>query len=124
MLPKSYCQAYHSLVKNLLTLQQHLKQEQADVSTIQETYEQGQKIFTEQILTLSPEEIDPTLVSRWQSVQTEIHRSLRLIGTDLLFWRTSKQQTTANTRLNLMSDRLARMIEYCQIMEKGLPSQE
>lgn len=116
MLLKSYRQAYHALLKTLLSLQQHLQGSDPDVVIVQQTFEQAHKLFTEQILKLNPTEIEPMLTSRWQSIQTEIHRGLRLLGTDILFWRTSKQNATASTRLTVIGDRLGRLIDYCQVI--------
>lgn len=123
MLPKSYRQAYHTWVKSLLTLQEQLYSPTPDVAMIEQTFQQVQQIFTAQILPLNSQEINLDIASRWQSIQTEIHRSLRLLATDILFLRTSKQSTSVRAKLTTISDRLCRLMEYCQLMEKGLTSE-
>ncbi|WP_013325279.1 heterocyst frequency control protein PatD [Gloeothece verrucosa] len=117
MLPKSVRQAYHSLLKTLLILQQHLEAKEPDVTGLQAIFEEIEQIFAAKILPLTSLEAPLELPERWQSIQTEIHRDWRLLRTDFLFWRTSSQRATAKTRLTLLKSRLARLIDYCQILD-------
>ena len=40
---------------------------------------------------VSGEDLEPQALSRWQSVQTEIHREMKLLSTELLFLQLGRQ---------------------------------
>ncbi|NER08174.1 MAG: heterocyst frequency control protein PatD [Okeania sp. SIO3C4] len=48
-----------------------------------------------------------------QSAQTEVNRLMRLLGTDVTFLRSAKQADTQSKRLGQVSDRLSRLLEFC-----------
>jgi hypothetical protein len=61
------------------------------------------------------QEIAPLMEDDWriQSYKTEISKQLRLLEVDVMFLQGARQPTTAQTRLNVISDRLNTLIQYC-----------
>jgi hypothetical protein len=66
------------------------------------------QVFVEEIAPLV--EVD----SRSQSYKTEISKQLRLLEVDVMFLQGARQPATVQTRLNMISDRLSTLIQYCQ----------
>lgn len=77
-----------------------------------------QQRFKEQILTLSLEQVPGELVSSVQSYRTEIHKQMRLLATDVMFFQTARQPATRKQRLSQMSQRLKALIGYCDALLK------
>ena len=77
-----------------------------------------QQWFQQNIVVLDSADIELSIVARWQSVQTEIKREFKLLATDILFFASARQNTTQNKRLKSISDRLTKLIGYCQILLK------
>lgn len=77
-----------------------------------------QKLFKEQILTLSLEQLPGEIVSSVQSYRTEIHKQMRLLATDVMFFQTARQPGTRKQRLSQMSQRLTALIGYCDALLK------
>ncbi|MHC5609629.1 MAG: heterocyst frequency control protein PatD [Nostoc sp.] len=50
---------------------------------------------------------------RVQSYQTEMSKQLRLLEIDVMFLQGARQASTAQTRLQTISDRLTILIQYC-----------
>jgi len=65
-----------------------------------------QRFFQEQVASLTAEGIDPSLVSRWQSVQTEMHKQMRLLAVNLTFFQASRQLYTREQRQGQIVSRL------------------
>ncbi len=117
MLSRSHSQACQNLLQDLRCLQEQATMTHGDISSLQQAFEQVQQTFAQDVMGLSSEGLDPAIASRWQSLQTEMHRTLRLLATDLLFLRSCRQATTRQQRLGLICDRIQQMIDYCQVME-------
>lgn len=71
-------------------------------------------MFKQEILSLSNDIIDSSLHPIWQSFQTESHRCLRLLSTNMLFLTSSKSEATRLERLAQIKNLLDLMISYCQ----------
>jgi hypothetical protein len=74
-----------------------------------------QQFFQEQIVPLDSDE--------WheRSYRTEISKQLRLLDIDILFLQGAKQQSTVETRLKGISDRISILAGYCQAVLDGKP---
>lgn len=74
-----------------------------------------QQFFQEQIVPLDSDE--------WyeRSYRTEISKQLRLLDIDILFLQGAKQQSTVETRLRGISDRISILTGYCQAVLDGKP---
>jgi hypothetical protein len=116
MLPTLHQKAYQKLLTVLRALREQIDSPNSRVTAIQEKFQQIQQVFQEDIMPLKSDELEGAIASRFQSVQTEMHRALRLLGTDILFLRSSKQAATSEQRLAAIRDRLDQMIGFCQAM--------
>lgn len=116
MLPDSYSQAYQEFLKILLVWQDNVNCNNFDVVALQNSFQEVQHFFQTEIVSLSEESLDENIVSRWRSIATEMHRTFKLLSTDTIFLRSAKQSTTQQQRLKSISDRLAQLIGYCQLM--------
>ena len=116
MLPTSHLSAYQEFLTVLLTLRDRSIEEPPDAAALQNNFERVQQIFAQQIMTLNDEQLETEMAARWQSVQTEIYRALRLLKTDIMFLRSSKQAATIEQRLGSVRDRLEKIIGYCQVI--------
>jgi hypothetical protein len=74
-----------------------------------------QQFFQEQIVPLDSDE--------WheRSYRTEVSKQLRLLDIDILFLQGAKQQSTVETRLKGISDRISILTGYCQAVLDGKP---
>jgi hypothetical protein len=78
--------------------------------------QKGKKLLTyfqQEILTLTDDEWESSFCSSWQSFQTETHRCLRLLNTDLLFFASSTNQQTRQQRILQIKNRLETIRSYC-----------
>ncbi len=116
MLPELHNQAYQTLLNALLEFRDRATAGNLEVDSLQKKFQQVQQVFQGQIISLTSDGLDAAIAPRWQSVQTEIHRALRLLEADILFLRSSRQASTSQQRLASLSDRLEKIIGYCQVM--------
>jgi polyhydroxyalkanoate synthesis regulator protein len=75
-----------------------------------------QQLFKEQILTRSLDQLPGDMVASVQSYRTEIHKQMRLLETDVMFFQTARQPATRQQRLSQMSQRLKTLIGYCDAL--------
>ena len=85
-------------------------------TAINEQFKQLQISFQENMLPLTDADLSAAIAPRWQSIQTEIKREFRLLSTDILFWTSSRQASTRDTKLQSVKKRITKLIGYCQIM--------
>ena len=129
MLPESHQQEYQdflTLLKKLqifcTTLSLETKQNkepeafQSDILLLQQRFENLQPWFEQHILSLTEEKIEQKSAIRWQSIQTEIKREFRLLTTNILLLKSSRQIGTLSTRIETIKNNLAKLTDYCQIM--------
>jgi oligoendopeptidase F len=116
MLPTLHKKTYQKLLSILLALREEIAAPNSRLTSIQEAFQQIQRVFQDEILSLGDDELQDAIASRAHSVQTEMHRALRLLETDIMFLRSSKQIATSEQRLATVRDRLEMLIGYCQAM--------
>ncbi|MEA5511171.1 heterocyst frequency control protein PatD [Crocosphaera sp. UHCC 0190] len=114
MLPKFSHQSYTNLGEALLNLQEQVRAKDLEIDGLRTRFEQVQQVFEQEIMGVTLEDLDSSAIALQQSAKTEIHRMLRLLGTDLLFLQSSRQAGTTQQRLQKISDRLEQLISYCQ----------
>lgn len=112
MLPLSYRERYQTFLEILHQIQDQLHQQEVVPTQLQSLYSQLQQYFQQQLMPLTGDELSGELFSQWQSSQTEMHRHLRLLQTDLMFWQTSKSGDTSQQRLATVRDRVQTLIEF------------
>lgn len=69
--------------------------------------------FQQQIQPLGFEDWPPSQRSLLASVRVEMHKQLRLLGTDLMFLGAARRSGTAQQRLGQVGDRLTALAGYC-----------
>jgi CII-binding regulator of phage lambda lysogenization HflD len=116
MLPTSHQKSYQKFLDTLLALQQEIDAPNSRVAALSEKLQEVQRVFQTEVMPLESDELQGEIASRFISVQTEIHRALRLLGTDILFLRSSKQVATSQQRLSVVRDRINQIISYCQVI--------
>ena len=89
-----------------------------DRTEVEEIWTNLKQIFQKRIVSLTDENLDRKVASRWISLQTEIQREFRLLNTDWLFWMSSRQQDTKRIRKQAVQERLSKLIKYCQVILK------
>ena len=114
MSPKLHFLAYKELLNGIQELYSYTNMTDLDPTFLFSKFQQVQQIFDEKILVLNEDEVEQAILSEWRSLQTEIHRSLRLLGTDLMLLRSARQGKTLTTRLATVKQRLEQLITYCQ----------
>lgn len=109
MLPVELKPGYTALRETLGEMQEAIAST-PDPAELQTQFKTAQTQFQEEILAPST---DLALSSAVQSAQTEVNRLMRLLGTDVTFLRSAKQADTQVKRLGQVSDRLSRLLEFC-----------
>lgn len=116
MLPKTDFENYQEFLSLLRKMQLNLKSTEPD--NLKQIYQELQQKFTEKIIILTGNELEGSNYQKWQSLQTEIHRSFKLLETQIMFLLTSRQSTTNHKHLNTIDNYLNKLIFYCEEIEK------
>lgn len=111
MLPLSYQQTYQTFFNLLKQLEEMLNAE-ADYEELKAGFSQLQQQFQQEIMALTGEDLTGEIFSQWQSSQTEIHRTMRLLQTDMMFLQTSRNPETSQQRLATVRDRVEKLIQF------------
>ncbi|WP_019507595.1 heterocyst frequency control protein PatD [Pleurocapsa sp. PCC 7319] len=118
MLSPSHNRAYQDFLILLTNFKSFLgnPEEKKANSQIQQKFQELQHWFDKNVTDLDEQELEKAIASRWQSVQTEIKREFKLLTTDILFLKSARQQSTQTKRIQSISDRVTKLIGYCQVM--------
>ncbi|MEQ8995216.1 MAG: heterocyst frequency control protein PatD [Coleofasciculus sp. B1-GNL1-01] len=116
MLIPSQRQSYQDFQHVLDDLHKSIQKHELDKTEIQERFQAVKQLFQARILTLNPDEVNQEHVSAWQSRQTEIHRQMRLLETDMLMLQAARNSATVQSRVAIICDRLNTLIQYCSAM--------
>lgn len=115
MIQETYSHSYETLRRSL----EYLKAVRSDPdlrgSTIQPAFQAVQQAFQD-ILNLGLDGLDPAQAANAQSYYTEINKQLRLLSMDVMFLQASRQTATSQQRQQQMSDRLERLLSYCEAL--------
>ncbi|XHU95273.1 MAG: heterocyst frequency control protein PatD [cyanobacterium endosymbiont of Rhopalodia gibba] len=123
MLPKPHQKFYQKFLASLITLRAQIMMKDINSGRLsqnfhmaQENFHMAQEIFQNHILGLTTENLENYAVSSRPSIQTEIHRTLRLLITDFLFLQSSQKRSTEEQRLKRVLDHIEKLIGYCQLI--------
>ncbi|AFZ23126.1 hypothetical protein Cylst_0799 [Cylindrospermum stagnale PCC 7417] len=100
-------QEYQVLATLLEQLQADANTNQLDAPDLRQRLTSLQEFFRQRIVPLTDTD------SRVQSYRTEISKQLRLLEVDVMFFQGARQASTAQARLQTISDRLTTLIQYC-----------
>ncbi|MBD2040917.1 heterocyst frequency control protein PatD [Microcoleus sp. FACHB-672] len=115
MLPEIHRQHYQRLYELLERLQQiALPEGVPDKATFSKALPQVWQFFQEQILSLPADELDRQTASKVQSYQTEMHKQLKLLDTDVMLLQASRQPATIQQRQAQLGDRIKTLMGYCE----------
>ncbi|HAC63851.1 MAG TPA: hypothetical protein DCF68_10015 [Cyanothece sp. UBA12306] len=117
MIPKFSQKSSKNFKIVLMRIEDAIRAKKLEIVKLSELFRELQDIFLEQILEAKVEGLDPGVTSTVQSTQTEIHRTLRLLRTDILFLQSSRKPETTEQRLGIIGDRIKQLKGYCQIIE-------
>jgi hypothetical protein len=118
MLPSPYRQPYEEFLQSLEQLLSTAQQPSLDGAALKQALQEVQQFFNGRILGVPVEELDPALASRVQSVHTEIHKQLRLLIADAMFFAASRQPATAQQRQSQVLERIQTLIAYAGALLK------
>ncbi|XLQ10998.1 MAG: heterocyst frequency control protein PatD [cyanobacterium endosymbiont of Epithemia adnata isolate EadnSB Bon19] len=107
---------HQKLLASLITLKDQVMMKDIDSKRLSQNFRMLQEIFQNYILGSTTENLENSVVSSWQSIQTEIHRTLRLLITDFLFLQSSHKRSTEKQRLEIVLDHIEKLIGYCQVI--------
>lgn len=113
VLPEDYRQQYQTFERALQRLKGETTRPHPDCTTLQSDFLDVQQLFQLRISSLNLEVLDPAIAARLQSVHTEIHKQLRLLGMDVAFLQAARQSITTQQRQAQMRDRLHIILQFC-----------
>ncbi|WP_088890855.1 heterocyst frequency control protein PatD [Leptolyngbya ohadii] len=112
MLTDRYRQPFQVLQASIDRLTQLIGTGELTVAEV----EAAQQVFQEQVLPLDLEDLEPTIASRLQAIQTEISKQFRLLSTDVVFLKAARQSATATQRQGQIRERLGLLSGYCGVV--------
>lgn len=114
-LPDSYNKKYTQLL-NLLTASINTPLDIELFLTLpeQHPWQKLGKVYEQEILPLTGEELPPEILARWRSIQTEIHRAMKLLTIDISLLRAARSPDLQSQRQKILLDRLTTLTTYCQ----------
>ena len=107
---------YQELQQALEDLQKTAAQDNLDRAGLAAEYQKVQQFFGNQIMRADSGELDQSETPPEQSYLTEIHKQLRMLGTDVAFLQASRQPATATARQTAAIARLNTLIGYCDAL--------
>lgn len=113
ILSENSYQRYQELQQALEQLQKTAAQDNLDRTALAAEYQKVQQFFGNQIMRTDSSELDSSETPPEQSYLTEIHKQLRMLGTDVTFLQASRQPATATGRQTAAIARLNTLIGYC-----------
>jgi hypothetical protein len=124
ILSENRYQRYQELKQALEQLQKTATQDNLDRTALAAEYQKVQQFFGNQIMRNDSSELDPSETPPEQSYLTEIHKQLRMLGTDVTFLQASRQPTTATARQTAAIARLNTLIGYCVALLQIQPERQ
>ncbi len=128
ILPNAYLEKYQQLSGLIMQLENVLQNSplvmlgvEENCQKLQDFYQKqifplGEEIFTEDLTENTGLEVSPEVASRWRSLHTETHRSIKLLALDLSLLKAARSPQIQQTRTQGMRDRLATLTSYCQVL--------
>ncbi|HEY9794227.1 MAG TPA: heterocyst frequency control protein PatD [Leptolyngbyaceae cyanobacterium] len=116
MLQLSHRQGYQEFQQALEHMRKRAAATELDEVALQENFQDVQQLFQSKIASLSVNDLLPDYESRWQSIQTEIYKQMRLLGTDVMLLQASRSSATSHTRQAGLCDRINTLIHYCEAL--------
>ena len=109
------CLPFIDFTAQIHVIQQHMTGKPAQVAA---ECTQLNRLFQSQVQVLDWEDWPVQRRSLLQSIRVEMHKQLRLLTTDLMFWKAAKQAETLAQRQREIGDRLTHLQGYCDAIIK------
>jgi urease accessory protein UreF len=109
----SLIQSYSQLQSQLQQLAFCLEQGQLEPNQAIATGQQLLQFWQTQLATSTGENLAPQVLAQWQSLHIELHRELRLLNLDLMFFGRSLAPETKAIKQKNVGDRLNKLQQYC-----------
>lgn len=116
MLPLLHFQRYQEFRHAVEQLRKILAGTDLQGEAVRESFQNVQQLFLGQIATLSATDVATEYAPRWQSLQTEIYRQMRLLETDIMLLLSSRTPATSQRRVLGVRDRISTLIQYCEAL--------
>jgi hypothetical protein len=116
----SLSQSYSQLQNQLQQLALRLEQGNLEASQAIATGQQLLQFWQTQLATSTGENLAPQTLAQWQSLHIELHRELRLLNLDLMFFSRSLAPETKATKQKNVGDRLNKLQQYCSHLRQTL----
>lgn len=111
MLSKSHYYLLSEWISLLKNFEKEWQQQNEQKYHLTASWHNLQEFLTTKFISLSFDDLESDDKYLWQSWQTETHRYLRLLHTDLLFFATAKQPHTKSQKASTISQLLRRALE-------------
>ncbi|MGL5060693.1 MAG: heterocyst frequency control protein PatD [Microcoleus sp.] len=116
---------YRKLQQALEELKRTASQDRLDRKVVAAEYKKVQQFFANQIMEASSSELESSKTTPEQPYLTEIHKQLRLLGTDVTFLQAARQPATVTSRQTGAIARLDTLIGYCSaLLQKNSDASE
>lgn len=116
MLPLTHRQPYQKFQEALQEVLNHAPDIDLPKTELPEKFANLLHLFQNEIASLSIDDLELEYASRWQSVQTEFKRQMRLLETDVLLLQAARNEATITTRVEGICDRFKTLIQYCEVL--------
>jgi hypothetical protein len=116
MLQPTHRKCYREFQQALEQLCKTATSTDLEVTELRDHFHDVQQLFKSQIIPLNADDIAPDFVSRWQSLQTEIYKQMRLLDTDMMLLQASRSSATSRSRKEGVRDRINTLIQYCEAL--------
>lgn len=116
MLPSTHRQPYQEFQQALEQMLHSAVAIDLEKVILRDKFQDLQQLFKHQIAHLSADDLIDESASRWQSLQTEIYKQMRLLETDVMLLQAARSSATRETRITGISDRIKILIQYCEAL--------
>lgn len=116
MLPPLQRKCYQEFQQAIEQLLSCATASELDFAAIRNGFDELKQLFQSQIVFLSTDELAPEVLSRWQSIQTEVHKQMRLLATDMMMLQAARNPATSAVRVAGICDRLNSLRQFCQVL--------
>ncbi|NEQ24925.1 MAG: heterocyst frequency control protein PatD [Microcoleus sp. SIO2G3] len=116
MLQPSHHQRYQEFKQALEELHKTLVAKDSESVALHKQFQEVKQLFISEVANLSADEFAEDIMSRWQSIQTEIYKQMRLLETDLMLLQAARSAATTQTRTASVGDRISTLIRYCEAL--------
>jgi hypothetical protein len=116
MFPELHSQAYREFFSHLQRLQHCLAEIETEPQVFWEAWQEVELFYRQEIYPLTKADLTSEVLPLRLSVSREIHRTIELLATDLLFLRSARQTVTKQKRIGSIEAHVERLISYCQVI--------